>query len=717
MTAAPMHPSRRSPSPTRGEIPVMAFAAFALAGGCASFPAGHTVVDSVEVTGASSVDADEVEERLVTAPSPKFLGLFRGLVYDYTVFNQRALNTDLERIERYYRARGYHDARALSGRVTTTKNGHVAVTIEVEEGTPVLVRSVTVEGVASLPEAVRTTTVNKIARTLAVGDLFDEEAYEQGEQGATRALTDAAYAFANVTRRAQVDLVTHAADVTYVVTAGPTAVLGNITFENLGGIPETPVVRAFNLQPGLPYSTAELDAARVSVLDLGVFADVEVRPDLTPTNAPTATIPIVVHLEPTKLHTIRLGGGVELDLIRTDVHGSIGWEHSNFLGGLRKLSIELRPGLVFFPTRLPSLQSPQHLLPEEKSRIELSQPGFIEARTRGLLRAEYNIYPVLLSPTIDPLASVLGYREFRGAMGVDRTLWKLFSQVTYNFQRNVPFTYVGPLDSSLSGVTLSYVDLLTQLDFRNDKLSPHKGVLLSNDLQLAGGLGDARDVRVQPEFRVYLPTSKRTTIALRGSIGFLFPFNYGSTLVDNANGRRTSLAADRAAWVKDVQLVYFRAFYSGGPNSNRGYALRGVGPHGAIPFFNPALAATELATGCERGNPSYDEARCALPLGGMSLWEMSVEFRFPVSGPVTSALFCDTSDVSPSRADLRFRYLHLSCGSGLRYATPVGPLRLDIGYRVPRMQILGKPDAAVDGVPGTIFGAPVAVSLGIGEAF
>ena len=52
------------------------------------------------------------------------------------------------------------------GRVVTTSEGHVAIKIEVEEGAPVLVRSVTVVGVAKLPEAVRTRTVEKISRNL-----------------------------------------------------------------------------------------------------------------------------------------------------------------------------------------------------------------------------------------------------------------------------------------------------------------------------------------------------------------------------------------------------------------------------------------------------------------------------------------------------------------------------------------------------------------------
>jgi hypothetical protein len=57
---------------------------------------------------------------------------------------------------------------------------------------------------------------------------------------------------------------------------------------------------------------------------------------------------------------------------------------------------------------------------------------------------------------------------------------------------------------------------------------------------------------------------------------------------------------------------------------------------------------------------------------------------------------------------------HLSTGMGLRYATPIGPVRLDVGYRVPGMQA---PDLPDEGNPKTIFGAPIAISLGIGEAF
>jgi hypothetical protein len=66
--------------------------------------------------------------------------------------------------------------------------------------------------------------------------------------------------------------------------------------------------------------------------------------------------------------------------------------------------------------------------------------------------------------------------------------------------------------------------------------------------------------------------------------------------------------------------------------------------------------------------------------------------------------------------DFRFDHLHLSCGGGGRYDTPAGPIRLDVGYRIPGMQVLGglTPD---EREPDRLFGIPIAVHIGIGEAY
>src|SRR5262249_936463 len=156
---------------------------------------------------------------------------------------------------------------------------------------------------------------------------------------------------------------------------------------------------------------------------------------------------------------------------------------------------------------------------------------------------------------------------------------------SYDFQFNHPFAYLGMRDPDLRGITLSYVDLLARLDLRDDDLRPHRGIYLQNDLQLAGIGGNPRDVRIQPEGPGYLPLGRSVTLAARSTVGFLFPFNYGGALRAASGGGAAS--ASRAEWIRDIQIVYLRGFFSGGPSSNRGYPLRGVGPHGTVPFFNP----------------------------------------------------------------------------------------------------------------------------------
>jgi outer membrane protein insertion porin family/translocation and assembly module TamA len=87
-----------------------------------------------------------------------------------------------------------------------------------------------------------------------------------------------------------------------------------------------------------------------------------------------------------------------------------------------------------------------------------------------------------------------------------------------------------------------------------------------------------------------------------------------------------------------------------------------------------------------------------------------------VQGAFSMAGFCDAADVSPFSVDIRLTRPHLSCGLGARYDTPVGPIRLDVGYRIPHAQF-AENDASFEQPPSTLFGAPIALAFGIGEAF
>jgi outer membrane protein assembly factor BamA len=715
----------------------------AFAHGCASIPAGRSAVDSVTVRGAHQIDGSDVEEKLVTSASPKFLGLFRGVIFDYEIFNRAALQRDLARVERFYRARGYYDAHAVAGLVTRLSPRHVRVDIEVDEGLAVLNKAITFEGIDGLPGKIVENVQKSAAERLPEGKPFDEDLFKQATIDVRRALTDNGYAYAKVKPDALVDVVRREATVVFTVDAGAPSTFGTITIEERTNgsdaprpleLPEAPIRRAIDIHEGEPYSTKAIDDATRTLLDLGLFSALEITPELSEPAPDPPVVPLKVSLEPNSLRHVRLGGGVEFDQIKTDVHLLAGWEDHNFLGGLRTFSVDFKPGLVMYPTRLDNLVGPSRLLPAERLGLQLRQPGFIEARTNWFIRPEFNIYPLLFSrPAGAPKEDlvVVGYREIKAATWVDRSYGRLYASLGHNVQVETPFAYKGALDDALKTIVISYPELTTNLDFRDDRVHTHKGIYLGNNLQVAGGPfgGDARDVKVQPEVRTYLPIASEVTFATRASIGLLYPFNYGDVVRDRLGDPTTD--ANKSERVRDIQTVLFRGFFSGGPSSNRGFPVRGIAPHGIVPFLNPATAGQQVALGC---TPARDPTtgniiepnplQCSVPIGGFTLWELSNEIRFSFFDPLSAAVFCDMSDVSAQISDIRLSHLHLSCGAGARYETPVGPIRLDVGYRIQPLQVLGfrnEDDVArrfpSEGLPPKLFGVPIAIAFGIGEAY
>jgi outer membrane protein assembly factor BamA len=700
-----------------------------LVSACATIPARRYATEAISVTGNGAIDSQDILDHIATRATPRFFGLFQGVMYDYEVFDRYVLERDLQRIERYYRSRGFYRCHVRAGRVFNSGRQKVSIEIVVEEGPPTLVGRVDVHGVEGVSAQVLEEADSAIKKPLDVGDRFEEEPFDQAAQDLKRIFADSGHAYVKIKRAADVDLTRDLASLGYWVDPGPVVHLGKIDIQGLGNLPEDQIRNTMRIEPGDLYSQTELEDAERALLDLGVFSAASIKPDLEHRASARATdvagsgndaeatgegatdvvqtVPIHVVLEQSRFRSLHLGGGLQVDSQRTDVHLVAGWEHRNLFGGLRSFLVEFVPGAVIYPTRLPDLEAPERLLPEARLRFEFRQPNFIEAITAGVIRAQASVSPVLLSSERDPAAPVLGYRDVRASAGLERSIyWKLFGSISQNVQVNDPFAYAGELGAALGTVIVSYPELLLRLDVRDDRLEPKKGVYAATTLQFAGLGGDARDVKIQPEVRLYVPLGGRYNFATRGSFGLLHAANYGDSIVDNAVNQ--TVAQDDPAVVRDIQLMYLRGFFAGGPGSNRGYGLRDIGPHGEVPFYNPEQTTAEC-TGANRSSPN-----CRLPLGGFTLWEASAEFRFPLLGSLRGAVFADAADVSPYDVDFRFDRPHLSAGLGFRYATPVGPVRLDVGYRIPGLQAPSGPD---EYEPGEIVGLPIAVSFGIGEPF
>lgn len=717
-----------------------------LALGCTTkgLPPRSKVVERVDVIGADKVDEGEVKKSVSTSETKRAAGgafakipmltLVDALTVEYQTFDRYVLQQDLERIRRHYRARGFYEAQVHAARVVATEDKGVRVEIAVEEGLAVLLESVEYElpfDDAALGRALDAERFEAhAAANAALADIvneyrtepledgeplprFDEDRYDVVKRAMLEALTDHGFAYGELTGKASVDVAKRRATVRLEARAGPLCHFGEVRFEGLGEIPEAPVRRALAVERGERYSSAKLTRAEQALADLGVFAATEIRPQLAPEGRPErAEVPLVVVLEPIKLRAIRVGLGAELGSL-IEAHGIVGWEDRNLLGGLRHFSAELRPSLVFFPTRLDTLfsQAPTRVVPEAELLLDFVQPGFPEARTNLLVSAGGRIYLPRTTSVPDDVPddyNIVGYREIEGALGLERRfrpLWldksSIYGAGFVKIQFDDPFSYnLDELPEGYARVLIPYLQLLWSWDYRlgedgePNADDPRKGVYFGLDLQGAA-LGDAEDVRIKPELRVYAPLHEYVTVAIRWGTGFLFPFNYGDSLFEPG--------ADPVVRARDLQLLSFRGFFSGGPNSNRGYGFRDVGPHEVLPFLSQRGTSDELA-----------------PAGGMGLWELSGELRFPLAEKINGVLFLDASDVVRTLSDFRVTHPHLSPGLGIRVRTPVGMVRFDLGVRVPYLQRAGyrylEPEEGGP-LPGEGEGIPIGLSLAIGEAY
>jgi len=253
---------------------------------CTRAPRQRFNLESLEVTGNEELDDDEIEEKIASRETPRFLGLFPGVIYDYEVFNRFVLERDLQRVERLYRSRGFYQARARAAHVFRS-GSKVRVEIVVEEGNPLLLKRVDVHGVEKLPAEVRAEALEAATSRMPIGARFEEEAFSDSSKAVARVLADHGYAQALVRKSANVSLPKNSASAGFWVEAGEVSELGAIKLEGLGDLPEDNVRRTLGVKPGDTYSQTEIDEAKRALLDLGVFSSVNIEPQVD-NSAPAA---------------------------------------------------------------------------------------------------------------------------------------------------------------------------------------------------------------------------------------------------------------------------------------------------------------------------------------------------------------------------------------------------------------------------------------------
>jgi len=185
-------------------------------------------------------------------------------------------------------------------------------------------------------------------------------------------------------------------------------------------------------------------------------------------------------------------------------------------------------------------------------------------------------------------------------------------------------------------------------DRRDDPVDTHKGIYNTVDLGLAdGALGSQRNfLRFLGRNATYHPIGHKLVFARNTTIGMMHAFHFSGD--------------------PSQAIPLPERFFSGGANSLRGFPENQAGPRDPLTGF---------------------------PLGGTALFENQAEIRFPLIGDnIGGVLFYDAGNVYSSPGNISFRfhqrsvtdfdYMVHAVGFGVRYRTPIGPVRLDLGYAI-----------------------------------
>jgi outer membrane translocation and assembly module TamA len=201
-----------------------------------------------------------------------------------------------------------------------------------------------------------------------------------------------------------------------------------------------------------------------------------------------------------------------------------------------------------------------------------------------------------------------------------------------------------PLNGTARGL-LSSVALGYHRTTADNVLNARSGYLLDAHVEKAGGVlqGDFRFVETILEGRYYASLG-RSVLAVRAKAGSIGS-PHGSNLA----------------------VPFYRRYWLGGATS-----LRGWGRFDVAPLFD------------------------GVPIGGHTMVETSSELRAPLWGKFSGVVFAEAGNVWNNAWDFNLNDLRYDVGPGLRYQTPVGPIRFDFGYqlnRIPGLLIDGKPEA------------------------
>jgi outer membrane protein assembly factor BamA len=607
----------------------------------------HRVMN-VKTVGNRKFDEDDLKDQMVVG---------KGRSFSRGKFSQDLVRRSVENLTAFYRDAGFANVKVEPEVVD--HEPRVDVTFKITEGEQTLVDSFHVEG----------NETQSVAALAPQGlKLKPSQPYSLSRLNQDRSQIVASYmnlGYLGVDFKSTVSPLadnSHRVAVTYIIQEGPQTKISDVAYVGGRHTRQSFIQHNTNLTPRAPMSEGKLLESESKLYNLGIFDWANVSPRRPITDQKQEEVLVKVH-----------------EGKRNSLSYGVGFQSTSRSGSLSS-------GVVALPG-LPTVGLPPHFQIIEKTIISpLGSVEYSRLNLRG--RAEIASIATLWSRLDQKASFTYTDPQFRGldwsalwSLSAERTTQNpLFTarlgsgsfqvekvldaaktkrlQFRYTYQRTALSNllikdFVLPEDMNVSASTLSASFLR---DTRDKPLDAHKGVFQTLDFGVSPtAFGSTYD-----------------TVRFFGQTAFYREVK--PWMVWANNFRLGLIGAFAGSHVPISEL-----FFSGGADSLRGFPLNGAGPQGTATL---CTSATDLST-CT--------AKITVPEGGRMLFIFNTEGRFPIplKKGLGGVIFYDGGNVyrainishffSCPPSEGRGCGYSNTVGVGLRYQTPVGPLRVDIG--------------------------------------
>ena len=589
-------------------------------------------------------------------------------------FSDARLDTDLSVIEALYHRRGFASAKAQPTlRLPPAAGGNqsavpVVVEIAVHEGVRTIVGAVELRGNQAVPEAALRSHIGlqpgqpfTDAQLSADSDTIQQEYANLGYQNAT---VSAAPGFnADLTR----------ADPVFTIYEGPRLFVDHVLIVGNVRTSTSTIEHELQFKTGDPLGLAAVNESQRRLASLGLFRRTQIRTLSHGENARD----VLVTVEEAPATTIGYGAGgeVRLRVVRAEKESEVATQRLEFAP---RASFQIGRRNLFGKNRSANLFTSFSLYPSDSPVFAGQAPapsagrfGFSEYRVLGTFR-EPRVFntsaDALLTGTLEQqIRSSFNFARRAAGVQLARRLTRdVSATVNYQIQRTKVFdqniTQEDQLliDRTFPRVRLSSFSMSVIRDTRDDAVAPGVGTYLSANAQeaaraIGSEVGFVKSFFTAQLFRT-LPHARGVVFAGDARLGLATGFPRDLVSTDPATG---------AVTVEEVRdLPISERFFAGGDTTVRGFALDALGRPDTI---------------------SAD----GFPNGGNGLVIFNAELRVPVWSALGAVSFLDTGNVFARATDINLGDLRSSVGVGVRFKSPVGPIRIDVGFKLHREEIAG----------------------------